>query len=96
MKVHPDNDALLDRCEAAYRNEYDRWCVRRNKSLAKSGKYDRYELVRNTSPNGDIVSEDCQEVTLLTHREAASYTDAEGWLNTYRGRAAMRAALEAA
>ena len=83
-----DHDlARLDEANAAYKAEYDRWCVRR-----KTHK-DGYELVRNTSPHNDLVSDDFMDVIPLTKREAPTHDHAEEWLDTVRGRAAMAAAL---
>lgn len=84
-----DNEEVLDRCHAAYQAEYDRWCWRR-----KTDK-DGFELVRNSSPENNINADEYFEVTNLTKRECADSDDARSWLRTYRGRAAMRAALEA-
>jgi hypothetical protein len=81
MKVHPNNDPMLDRCEAAYRAEYERWCVRRVRA-DDSHNYDRFHLVRNASPNRDLIT-DQQEIVKLAKHEAKSYSDAESWLNTY-------------
>jgi len=86
-----DDDDFLDRCVAAYCAEYDRWCWRRAQPRvvkAEIPKKTRYELVRNTSPN-------TQEIFKLSKSECKDHHDAEAWLNTMRGRAAMRAALEA-
>lgn len=74
-------DALLDKCGAAYREEFDRWSWRRKPE--NSG----FELVR---ARGDALD----EITNLTKRECKDSHDAESWLNTYRGRAAMRVVLE--
>lgn len=81
-----NDDDTLDRCDSAYQAEYDRWCWRRN-----SG----FELVRNSSPKNDINADEYFEIISLTKRECKNGDDAESWLNTYRGRAAMKAALEA-
>lgn len=80
-------DSLLDRCEAAYRAEHDRWCWRRKPN--NSG----FQLVRDTSPKGDINAEEYQDITNLTKRECRDSDDAESWLNTYRGRASIAAVL---
>lgn len=78
---------------ALFWTEYDRWCERRIRTPA--GKPDRWELVRNTSPNNDIIDESYQEIITLTARECRDSIDAEAWKNTFANRAAMRAALEA-
>lgn len=83
-------DETLDAADTAYRAEYDRWCWRRS---IIAGSY-RFELVRNSSPNNDINADEYFEITTLTKRECRDRHEAEAWLGTYRGRAAMRAALE--
>jgi hypothetical protein len=74
----------LDRAVAAYRAEADRWDWR------FSG--DGYELIRNSSPRNDIIAEQYMEIIPL--RRCPSNARAQKWLETFRGRAAMRAALE--
>lgn len=74
-----------------YWAEYSRWCWRR---AIRNGDY-RFELVRNTSPRNDIIADEYTEITSLTKRECRDRHDVESWLNTYRGRAAMKATLEA-
>ena len=84
----PISDERADRMVALYDAEYARWCDR-----AKPGR--GYEIVRNTSPNNDIIDETWQEVTNLTLREARTRDEAEAWCRTLAGRAAIRAALGA-
>jgi hypothetical protein len=86
------NDARLDRMNALYVIEYDRWCSRYNE-LALKGR-GRWELVRNSSPNNDINADEYFEITGFTRRECRDRHDAEMWLETFARRAAMRAALE--
>ena len=81
MKI-PHNDEYIDRANAAYQSEYGRWSWRR---AIRNGNY-RFELVRDSGPD--------EATILLTKLECADRDTAEMWLDTYRGRAAMRAALE--
>lgn len=76
------DDETLDRCSSAYDVEYTRWGWRRR--ITKDG----FELYR-------IAGDDDVEITTLGKRECKDKIDAEAWLGTYRGRAAMKAALEA-
>lgn len=78
------DDETLDRCSLAYDAEYTRWGWRRR--LLKDG----FELYRIA----DDRDEDA-EITALSKRECKDKIDAEAWLGTYRGRAAMKAALSA-
>lgn len=84
---------LFDRMDAAYRLEHERWAYE-HQNLGDSGF--RYILVRNTSPNNDIIDESYHEVITLTKREARTRDEAEAWCNTFAGRASIRKALEAA
>lgn len=86
--MKPDIDDKLDRMNAVYWVEYDRWQWRWNREGT------RFELVRNTSPSGDLVGESYQEITTLTKRECKNKHDAEAWCKTFATRAAMGAALE--
>ncbi len=90
-KAREFDDDTLDRCETAYQAEYERWCWRR---AIIAGNY-RFELVRNSSPNNDINADEYNEITMLTKRECNDKHSAESWIITYRGRAAMKAALNA-
>jgi hypothetical protein len=81
-------DAIIDRMNAAYWAEYERWVWRR-----KINRKDGFELVRNSSPNNDIVSDEYNEITNLTKRECKDSYSADEWYQTYARRAAMRAAL---
>lgn len=77
-------DNLLDAMDAAYWEEHDRWHVQRKMGGG-------YELVRTLN------AED-EEVTNLTKRdlhskELSPRQMAGSWLKTYRGRAAMQAAV---
>lgn len=77
-------DNLLDAMNDAYWEEYDRWFVRRHPT-----RPGRYDLVRNGSP---------EEVISLTKRDLHDCILSPGhvageWLKTYRGRAAMQAAV---
>lgn len=84
-----DDDDAIDRMNAAYWAEYERWCWRRK--AVKDG----FELVRNSSPNNDIIADEYNEITNLTKRECRDRDEAEAWYQTYAKRAAMRAALGA-
>lgn len=83
-----DDEDVLDRLNAAYNDEHERWSVRRMPAHPKSDLYNRYELVH-------IVDDTQKEVITLTRAECKNYSDADSWLRTYRGRACMRAVLEA-
>jgi hypothetical protein len=81
-------DNLLDRCEAAYRAEHERWAWRRRPDGVS------FELIRNTNPAGGAPHrEDDIVTTRLTKRECPTSDDAKSWLNVYRGRASMAAVL---
>jgi len=82
-----DCDEQLDRASNAFHAEADRWCYRRDG--------DHFILVRNSSPDNDIMADEYFQITRLTKREARTRDDAEAFLNTYRDRAAMLAALKA-
>lgn len=89
-KAREFDDDALDRLDATYLAESLRWRIR-----CRSPK--GYELVRE---GGEMRSDgrfphDQLEVTLLTLREAPTHDHAVQWLCTYRGRAAMKAVLEA-
>lgn len=90
-----DDAKLLDRCHAAYRDEFKLWRIDRSWSGAG---YDRYVLLRlpvlDIAPP-DPLPDEPVELTRVVCEGAHSYTDAELWLDAYRGRASMRAALEA-
>lgn len=91
------SDDILDKLDAAYRAEFELWMIRRVRADEVKAKHDKYEIVRRKRrSSGELYYDDwtCDAPIKLTRAEAESYTDAEGWLNTYRGRAAMRAALE--
>lgn len=81
MSAPKVTDEFLDKCDDAYRAEFERWNWRR-KPDHKPG----FELVRH-------VIHDEYEITNLTKRECKCSDDAEGWLTTYRGRAAIQAVL---
>lgn len=87
------DDDVLDRMDSAYVRERDRWYVYRLDDEPKRGS--RYQLIRNSSPNGDINAEEYFEITTFTKRECRNSDDADAWLSTFAGRAAMRAALGA-
>lgn len=90
-------DEVIDALGAAYQAEFDLWTIRRVRSTEGVLVYDKYELIRRKlSGRGEFVYDeyDCLAPIKLTKREASTYTEAESWLNTYRVRAAMRAALE--
>lgn len=84
-----NDETTLDKCQEAYQAEYDRWCWRHR--AGGTG----FELVRNTSPGNNIIALEHQEIIKLWKSECRDKHDAECWLNTFRGRAAMKAALEA-
>lgn len=86
-----DND-MLDRVAAAFWAEHDRWALRCN-GLKRRGS--PYEIVRNASPNNDIVDESLLEVITFAKSECRDRFDADTWFDRYRNRAAIRAALEA-
>lgn len=90
MKIYR-SDENIDNAVTAYQAEYDRWDMLYRLRLRGSP----HVLIRNTSPNNDIITEHYQEVITFSKRECPDRSYAEMWLNTYRGRAAMRAALEA-
>jgi hypothetical protein len=73
--------------DVAYQSETERWCARRK--IDKSG----YELVRNDSKDGTLISED--EQTIRDLPAARDQDDANDMLDLWRGRAAMHAALVA-
>ncbi len=79
----------FDAMQAAYKAEYDRWDWRAREKKRGSP----YEIVRNSSPNNDIIDDTYFEIIMLTKRECENIAQAENWLEAYRGRAAMRAAL---
>jgi hypothetical protein len=88
-----NDEAALDRCEAAYRAEYECWRV-----VRRGGAEHGYQLLREPpigAPSSKAPKSDSVAFLSIYCEGAHSYTDAEIWLNTYRGRAAMRAALEA-
>lgn len=91
-KLRKPSPEGIDRMVAAYRAEADRWCWRYRVPHDKRGSF---ELVRNSSPKNDINADEYFQITLLSRRECADRHHAEGRLRTYRGRAAMIAALEA-
>lgn len=91
-RVRVPNDGRLDCMNWAYRNEYARWTERAR--IVTSGQRCQWELVRNTSPNNDISADAFHEITKLDARSCKSRDDAQSWLRTYAGRAAMRAAME--
>lgn len=95
-KAREFDDDALDRLDTAYRGEYLRWHARRQQH-PKGGVKETYELFRNGSESGyaEVRDRNDDTVVKLTKREALNYSEAEGWLNTYRGRAAMKAVLEA-
>lgn len=86
-----DDAKLLDRCHAAYRDEFKLWRI-------DGVGYDHYVLLRRPFEDAPRMIEpisDTVEFTRIVCEGAHNYTDAEIWLDTYRGRASMRAALEA-
>lgn len=86
-------EATLDRCEAAYRAEYECWRV-----VRRGGTTSDYHLLREPpigAPTSKAPKADSVALQFIRCEGAQSYTDAESWLNKFRGRAAMRAALEA-
>jgi hypothetical protein len=95
--VHGDerDTDMLDRADAAYRDEAERWGWRRS---IHSGNY-VFEVYRVGGPrahDGSLtISDDTMKVIRLTKRECGDRHNAEAWLNSYRGRAAMHKALEA-
>lgn len=86
------SDENIDNAVNAYQREHDRWDWRCNVNKKRGSVY---ELVRNSSPDNDINADEYFEITTFSKRECPDRHYADMWLNTYRGRAAMRAALEA-
>lgn len=87
-KLRKPSEEAIDRAVAAFDAETARWCWRR-------GPFNEgFELVRNSSPKNDINADEYFQIVKLTKRECVDRHEAEGWCNTYRGRAAMLAALE--
>lgn len=84
-------DLRLDQMDYAYQKECERWCYRYNDLKPHPG----YELVRNSSPNNNINADEYFEITTFTKRECPDRDSAAQWLDAYRGRAAMRAAIRA-
>lgn len=87
----PEVDALYDRVNAAYRAEWDRWSYMRLDDEPARGS--PYVLRRNSSPDGNIIADEYIEQITFSKRECKNRDDAEMWLNTYRDRAAIQAAL---
>lgn len=92
-------ESYLDRHAEVFWNEYRRWTWRRVrpkhiKATISANQPDRFELVRNTSPMGNIIDETCQEITAFTRRECRDGHEAEMKLQFARNRAAIRAVLE--
>lgn len=79
----------LDRMYAAYVAEYDRWDWRARERKRGSP----YELIRNTSPENDIIDDSWMEIITFTKRECENLAQIQNWLETFRGRAAMKAGL---
>jgi hypothetical protein len=84
----------LDRCDAAYRTEYECW------RIVQHGPF-HFRLIR-CEPLPELIDISAidpkgisAEMTMIQCDGARSMEDAETWLNIHRGRAAMRAALEA-
>jgi hypothetical protein len=75
-------DARLDRTAAAWHREFEAWAIRRNLGNGKR------EIIRR-EPGAAI------DETATVLMQCRDKIDAEAWLNTYRNRAAARAALEA-
>lgn len=85
------NDTTLDKMADAYRAEERRWKWQRRSVEGKP--YDRYEIVRFD----DIDSRTAQitRVESMTHHECKDHHEADGWRNTFAGRAAVMAAMQA-
>jgi hypothetical protein len=83
----------LDAMNAAYQGEFERWRWARRPD-PKGVKRDGYNLVRYNAPDLQR-GEQGVDIIKLTRRECKDSTDAESWLRTYRGRAAMQAAITA-
>jgi len=90
IKAMEFEDETLDRAVEAYRAEAECWRIVR----LGGGAHD-YQLVRE--PRMTIVdpSQTPPDLQIIRCEGAHSYTDAERWLEMFRGRAAMRAALGA-
>lgn len=80
-------DARLDRVSRAWHDEFDRWSRVNNQELR------RYEIVRGRLVGTDSIPDVIHHT--VSHKRAYPRIDAEAWLNTYRNRAAARAALAA-
>lgn len=81
-------DDKIDKLDEVYQAEYARW----GWAYRLAGGF---MLVRYISQVDIITGEPKHESILLTRRECRDKHEAESWLRTYRGRAAMRAVLEA-
>lgn len=90
------DDATIDAMAEAFHDEYQRWQYRYNDLPGRETRGSLWELVRDTSPKQDIISEEFMEIITFTKRECKDRTDAEAWLETYRSRAAINAALDVA
>lgn len=87
MYISEADEDRLDTMQAAYTAEYDLWAWR----IRDRKRGSRYELVRSNpswAPSPSRV-----EIVTFTKRECSNASDIEGWLETYRGRAAMQAAI---
>lgn len=95
MSVSKGNtpDEVIDRCDAAYRTEYGFWRV-----VRRGGGPGDYQLIRqprcDLAPSVEFAS-DTVEMSIVRCSGARTYEEAGVWLEIFRGRAAMRAALEA-
>lgn len=90
-RIKLTSEDVLDKMADAYRAEERRWKWQRRPVEGKP--YDRYEIVRFD----DIDSRDAKitRVESMTHHECKDHHEADGWRNTFAGRAAMTAAMAA-
>jgi len=91
LDIPAEVDDLYDRMQAAYNAEYDRWCyIRLDDEPARGSPY---VVRRNSSPDGNINADEYFEQITFSKRDCPDRHVAQAWVDTYRGRAAMQAAL---
>jgi hypothetical protein len=93
IKAMEFDEETLDRAHAAYCAEAACWRIMRH----GGGMHD-YQIIREDrmeAPIPEGPGSDSITYQIIRCEGARSYTDAEIWLDRFRGRAAMRAALGA-